>query len=149
MPEKEENFNRGENGFGREEIRPESTELGDYSGMLHIHFQTLNGDAPNLPPGVCASPLLCIDADLLNPSAWNPNDEVLQAGSVLSPVLAATEAGAETYPREARGGRAQGQGDPKQRRKWSLINASTTKNGQGLSFVSLFVTLQCGFDYST
>lgn len=38
MPEKEENFNRGENGFGREEISPESTELGDYSGMLHIHF---------------------------------------------------------------------------------------------------------------
>lgn len=74
---------------------------------------------------------------------------MLQAGSVLSPVLAATEAGAETYPREARGRRAQGQGDPKQRRKWSLINASTTKNGQGLSFVSLFVTLQCGFDYST
>lgn len=54
-----------------------------------------------------------------------------------------------TRGRHGAGGRAQGQGDPKQRRKWSLINASTTKNGQGLSFVSLFVTLQCGFDYST
>ena len=65
MPEKEESFLHSEKRFEREEMLPESTELGDSCGMLPIRVQTLNVDAPSLSPGISASPMLCVDVGLL------------------------------------------------------------------------------------